>query len=90
VARHHVPSEITERADRMGYGTPDEAMIRGPLSGVIAEAVKDPAFRASGWIVPEEVDRLLHDFRQGRHGDFRAVWRLFALSRWARRFSVTA
>ena len=39
VARRYVPPEITERADRMGYGTPDEAMIRGPLSEVIAEAV---------------------------------------------------
>ncbi len=32
VARRYVPPEITERGDRMGYGTPDEAMIRGPLS----------------------------------------------------------
>ncbi len=90
VARRYVPTEITERGDRMGYGTPDEAMIRGPLSDVIADAVNDSAFRAAGWIVPEEADRLLRDFREGRHGDFRAVWRLFALSRWARRFSLTA
>jgi asparagine synthase (glutamine-hydrolysing) len=90
VARRYVPAEITERADRMGFGTPDEAMIRGPLSGVIAEAVNDPGFRAAGWIVPEETDRFLLDFREGRHHDFRAVWRLFALSRWARRFSLTA
>jgi len=67
-----------------------KAMIRGPLSGVIAEAVNDPAFRAAGWIVPEETDRFVLDFREGRHNDFRAVWRLFALSRWARRFSVAA
>ena len=90
VARRYVPPEITERADRMGYGTPDEAMIRGPLSEVIAEAVNDPGFRAAGWIVPEETDRFLLDFRDGRHNDFRAIWRLFVLSRWARRFSLTA
>jgi hypothetical protein len=65
-------------------------MIRGPLSGVIAAAVNDPAFRAAGWIVPEQADRLLRDFHEGRHNDFRAIWRLFALSRWARRFSLTA
>ena len=29
VARRYVPPEITERADRMGFGTPDEEMIRG-------------------------------------------------------------
>ncbi len=90
VARRYVPPEITERSDRMGYGTPDEEMIRGPLRGIVADAVNDPAFRASGWIVPEEADRFLVDFQQNRHGDFRAVWRLFALSRWARRFAVTA
>jgi len=90
VARRYVPRDITERADRMGYGTPDEAMIRGPLSGLMTDAVRDSAFRSAGWIVPEEADRLLADFQQGRHGDFRAIWRLFALSRWARRFSVEA
>jgi asparagine synthase (glutamine-hydrolysing) len=88
VARRYVPSEITERADRMGFGTPDEEMIRGPLSEVIAQAMKDPAFRAAGWIVPEETDRFVLDFQEGHHQDFRAVWRLFVLSRWARRFSV--
>jgi asparagine synthase (glutamine-hydrolysing) len=90
VARRYVPPEVTERADRMGYGTPDEAMIRGPLSDVIAAALHDPAFRAAGWIVPDQTDRFLRDFHEGRHNDFRAIWRLFALSRWARRFSVTA
>ena len=90
VARRYVPPEITERADRMGYGTPDEVMIRGPLSQVIADAANDPAFRATGWIVPDEVDKFLRDFWEGRHDDFRAIWRLFVLSRWARRFSLTA
>ncbi len=90
VARRHVPPEITERGDRMGYGTPDEAMIRGPLRDTIADAINDPAFRASGWIVPDQTDRLLRDFRDGSHNDFRAIWRLFVLSRWARRFSLTA
>ena len=90
VARRYVPPDITERADRMGFGTPDEDMIRGPLRQLIADAVNDPAFRASGWIVPEAADRFLLDFQQNRHGDFRGVWRLFALSRWARRFAVTA
>ena len=90
VARRYVPPEITERGDRMGYGTPDETMIRGPLFNAITDAIKDPAFRASGWIVPEQADLLIRDFRDGRHNDFRAIWRLFVLSRWARRFSVTA
>jgi asparagine synthase (glutamine-hydrolysing) len=90
VARRYVPPEITERADRMGYGTPDEVMIHGPLSQVIADAVNDPSFRDAGWIVPDETGEFLSNFREGRHNDFRAIWRLFVLSRWARRFSITA
>jgi asparagine synthase (glutamine-hydrolysing) len=89
VARRYVPAKITERADRMGYGTPDEEMIRGPLRDVIADAVNDTAFRTAGWVVPQEADRFVRDLGQGRHQDFRAVWRIFALSRWARRFGVT-
>ena len=89
IARRHVPPEITERSDRMGFGTPDEEMIRGPLRDTIAEAVNDPAFRAAGWVDASEASRFLLDFHKGAHQDFRAVWRLFVLSRWARRLSVS-
>jgi asparagine synthase (glutamine-hydrolysing) len=89
IARRYVPREITERGDRMGFGTPDEQMIRGPLRATIAEAVNDPAFRAAGWVNAPEASRFLLDFHKGSHQDFRAVWRLFGLSRWARRFSVS-
>jgi hypothetical protein len=74
----------------MGYGTPDEEMICGPLGAIITEAVNDPAFRAAGWIAPSEASRFLCDFQQGVHNDYRAIWRLFALSRWARRFAVAS
>ena len=86
IARQYVPPVITERADRMGYGTPDEEMIRGPLRCTINEAVHDPAFRESGWVNPAELLRFLSGFEQGRNQDHRALWRLFALSRFAQVF----
>ena len=86
--RRYVPPEITERGDRMGFGTPDEEMIRGTLRDTIAEAVNDPAFHAAGWINAPQASRFLLDFHKGVHHDYRAVWRLFVLSRWARRFSM--
>jgi asparagine synthase (glutamine-hydrolysing) len=88
IARRYVPAEITERADRMGYGTPDEPMIRGPMRDVIAEAVNDAAFGSTGWVDAQGARRFLLDFQRGVHQDYRAVWRLFALCRWARRFSI--
>jgi asparagine synthase (glutamine-hydrolysing) len=90
IARRYVPSEITERGDRMGFGTPDQEMIRGPLQDAIVEAVNDPVFRASGWIDAPEASRFLSDFQAGRRQDYRAAWRLFVLSRWARRFAVSS
>jgi asparagine synthase (glutamine-hydrolysing) len=90
IARRYVPPEITERPDRMGFGTPDGAMIRGPLREAIEDAVNEPAFRAAGWADAAQAAQFLRDFYLGRHSDYRAVWRLFALSRWARRFCVTA
>jgi hypothetical protein len=73
----------------MGFGAPDEEMIRGPLSHLVSDAVNDPQFRAAGWTVPDEADRLLLDFHRGQHRDYRAVWRLFMLSRWASRFGLS-
>jgi len=72
----------------MGFGTPDEEMIGGPMRDAIVEAVNDPAFQATEWVDAPQAARFLLDFYNGAHHDYRAVWRLFALSRWARRFSV--
>jgi asparagine synthase (glutamine-hydrolysing) len=88
VARRYVPPEITERPDRMGFGTPDDVMLRGPLRGIVAEALRDEGFRRAGWVDMAKADRFLRNFEQGRQADHRAIWRLFVLSRWAHRFAV--
>ena len=88
IARRYVPHQITERSDRMGFGTPDEIMIRGPLQDAMTDAIEDPDFRRAGWTNAPAASRFLLDFQHAVHDDYRAVWRLFALSRWARRFSV--
>src|SRR5207237_7708413 len=62
IARRRLPPEITERSDRLGFGTPDEEMIRGPLRDVIADAVNDADFRAAEWAVPSGASRFLLDF----------------------------
>ncbi|HEY4944017.1 MAG TPA: asparagine synthase (glutamine-hydrolyzing) [Rhizomicrobium sp.] len=89
VARRHVPAAITERPDRMGFGTPDEEMLRGPLLPLVVEAVNDGTFQNAGWVDGAGAARFVADFQQGAHQDFRAVWRLFVLGRWARRFTVS-
>lgn len=86
--RRGVPTEITERVDRMGFGTPDEEMIRGPMWSDIEATIHDESFLASPAVNRHGVLRLLLDFRRGLTHDYRALWRLYALERWARRFNV--
>jgi asparagine synthase (glutamine-hydrolysing) len=88
VARRYVPAEITERSDRMGFGTPDEAMIRGPLWSDVEGAVLDPCLLSTGTVEPDRLRRFALDFGRGVEHDYRAIWRVYALARWARRFDV--
>lgn len=87
VARRHVPPEITERTDRMGFGTPDGEMIRGALWDEIESAVLEGPLLSSEVVDAAAVRRLVEDFGPASD-DYRTIWRLYALSRWATRFNV--
>ena len=89
VARRYIPPKITERPDRMGFGTPDEAMLRGPLLSLVKAAVNDRAFQQAGWVDGRRASQFVEQLEDGAHNDYRAVWRLFMLSRWATRFGVS-
>jgi asparagine synthase (glutamine-hydrolysing) len=85
VARRFLPPAVTERKDRMGFGTPDRDMIRGALWPEMEERIR----AADGPMFSAALPRFIDDFRSGAHDDFRAVWRIYALTRWAAEFGVT-
>jgi asparagine synthase (glutamine-hydrolysing) len=86
VGRRYLPPEVTERKERMGFGTPDRDMIHGALWPDVEARVRTvagaPMFTA---VLPRFVD----DFARGAHDDFRAIWRIYALARWAEELGVT-
>jgi asparagine synthase (glutamine-hydrolysing) len=88
VGRRYLPAQVTERKDRMGFGTPDTLFIRGEMWADVEARVRSlgtaPAF------VPGQVDRFVDDFAAGRNDDVRAIWRMYALARWAEEFGVTS
>jgi asparagine synthase (glutamine-hydrolysing) len=89
VAREHLPAEITERTDRMGFGTPDLAMLRGPMWTTVRHVVTDPTFLASPYLVRAATVQLLDRFAAGAADrEFRAIWRLYALAVWTEVFGV--
>ena len=79
-ARRRLPPQITERADRMGFATPDHEMLRGALWPVVREALGN-GFLSSPCFDSRAVERFLSDFENRRHEDARGVWRLYALAR---------
>jgi asparagine synthase (glutamine-hydrolysing) len=86
VARETVPRKITERADRMGFGTPDAWLMRGEMWPVVRDTILDARSLADGWVDPTGVRRLLGDFERKAHENARAIWRLFALALWREEF----
>jgi asparagine synthase (glutamine-hydrolysing) len=87
-ARALVPGEITERADRMGFGTPDGWLLRGEMWPLVKGAVLDGRSLGNGWVEPAAVRRFVGAFETGAHDDARSIWRLFALATWREEFHV--
>ena len=87
VARRTVPPAITERADRMGFGIPDAALLRGAMWPAVRETIGNGA-GFDGWVDPVRVREFVEGFGRGTHGDSRSIWRLYALSLWRREFRV--
>jgi asparagine synthase (glutamine-hydrolysing) len=87
MARRLLPAEITERTDRMGFGTPDHALFRNGLSGAARERLEG-GFLESGCFDRVAIRRFVDDFAVGRHQDVRGLWRLFALAAWRDEFEA--
>jgi asparagine synthase (glutamine-hydrolysing) len=86
VARRYLPNDVTERKDRMGFGTPDELFIRGAMWPDVEARVRSVA---SGTMFPPgAVARFVDGFAARAHNDVRAIWRIYALARWAEEFGV--
>jgi len=88
-ARTLLPTEITERRDRMGFATPDAAWLRGTLWPRVREAVSNDSVLSSACFDSRRARRFIDGFERGEHRDARAIWRIWMLAVWTRRFSVS-
>jgi asparagine synthase (glutamine-hydrolysing) len=86
VARRYLPAEVTERKDRMGFGTPEEIFMRGAMWPDVEARVRSIA--AAPMFRPGALASFVDDFASRRDNDVRAMWRLYALARWAEEYGV--
>lgn len=83
VGRDILPREVTERRDRMGFGTPEESMLRDRLLREVNSAALPMVRRP-------QAERFVERFQRGEHHDFRALWRLYALGIWMDEFGLSS
>ena len=84
-----LPAEVTDRRDRMGFGTPEEQFLREPaLASSVRERLTDPSFLGMSMLDAGEVRKLVDRFMSGEERDFRSVWRLYTLAVWQSEFAV--
>jgi asparagine synthase (glutamine-hydrolysing) len=88
LGRTLLPPLVTERRDRMGFGTPDHLLMTGSFADQITETVSDPAFQSLAFFDKASLQDLLLEWRTHPAPDLRAIWRLYALATWRNEFEI--
>ncbi len=85
----HLPKPIVRRRGKVGFETPQEQWLRGPLGAAVEATVSQPspAFR---WIAQSEARALAAAARSGNREVGQAVVRLLLVDRWLRSRGMTA
>lgn len=84
-----LPPEVSQRRDKLGFATPEEAWFRGPLRHLVLDGVERTLRVLPGLLDPAGVRRLATDILDGRKPFDFALWRIVSLGLWAERFRVS-
>lgn len=83
-ARGLLPADLLARR-KQGFSPPFSAWARGPLRGLVVEALSPAAIERAGILDPRAVHRVLRDHLDGREDRGRTLWALLSLQCWAAR-----
>jgi asparagine synthase (glutamine-hydrolysing) len=85
VAEEMLPADLVHRRKR-GFSPPFSTWARGPLRGVIVDALSPARVRAAGVLDADAVQKLLRGHLDGREDRGRALWTVLSLQCWAERW----
>jgi asparagine synthase (glutamine-hydrolysing) len=80
-----VPNEILYR-EKQGFGMPINEWINAQLKDQITEILGDKRTRERGYFRTKYIETLLEEHRTGRRDQSSALWSLWILELWHRRF----
>jgi len=83
-ARGLLPPDLLARR-KQGFSPPFSAWARGPLRGLVVEALSPAAIERAGVLDARAVHRVLRDHLDGREDRGRTLWALLSLQCWAAR-----
>jgi asparagine synthase (glutamine-hydrolysing) len=89
VAEDMLPPDLVTRR-KQGFSPPFSAWARGPLRGVVVDALSPARVRAAGVLDADAVQRLLREHLDGREDRGRALWAVLSLQCWAERWVASA
>ena len=84
-----LPPAIASRRDKMGFVTPEESWMRGPMAATFRAAAMRALERGSEWFTPP-ARAMIDDIAAGRRHDGTQYWRMISFGAWLDRFEVTA
>jgi len=80
-----VPAEILQRP-KQGFGVPIQQWINNELRERICDTLTETRTQQRGYIAPRYVRLLIEEHRRGRRNHAGALWALYMLELWHRRF----
>ena len=84
-----LPRDVAERRDKLGFATPEQRWLRGPLKQLAHEGVEFTLSRLPGLLHAPGVRALRDDMLEGRKPADFTLWRIISLGIWAEKFKVS-
>ncbi|HEV2105841.1 MAG TPA: asparagine synthase (glutamine-hydrolyzing) [Candidatus Eisenbacteria bacterium] len=88
-ARALLPADLLARR-KQGFSPPFSAWARGPLRGLVVDALSPARVARAGVLDVKAVQRLLRAHLDGREDRGRTLWALLSLQSWAERWVLAA
>ncbi len=79
-----LPADLLARR-KQGFSPPFSAWARGPMRGLVVEALSPSAIEESGLLDARAVQHVVRDHLEGREDRGRTLWALLSLQCWAQR-----
>ncbi|HVN59821.1 MAG TPA: asparagine synthase (glutamine-hydrolyzing) [Gaiellaceae bacterium] len=81
-----LPPTVRDRTDKLGFVTPEQRWLRGPLGELAAGVFASPEFAGRGFVDAPAARRRLERHRRGELDAGFELWRALNLELWARAY----